>query len=98
MFSPKIIERVLESSADISIVVDVDWRGQYENRKDHPIDEAENVIFDANHEVTDIGKIMTKKYDVHGEFIGMINLLQEVQIFRKHFHAQNNFLEQTISA
>ena len=46
IFSPKIIERLLESSADISIVVDVDWRGRYENRNDHPIDEAENVFFD----------------------------------------------------
>ena len=87
IFSPKIIKRVLASSADISIVVDVDWRGQYENRKDHPIDEAENVIFDANHEVTDIGKIMTKRYDVHGEFIGMIKLSPRgAEIFKRHFH------------
>ena len=47
-------------------------RGSYTNRKDHPIDEAENVIFDANHAVIDIGKIMTNRGDVHGEFIGMM--------------------------
>ena len=76
-----------ESSADISIVVDVDWRGRYENRNDHPIDEAENVFFDANHAVVDIGKIMNDKDDVHGEFIGMMKFTPRgAEIFRKHFH------------
>ena len=86
-FFTKIIERLLESSADISIVVDVDWRGRYENRNDHPIDEAENVFFDANHAVVDIGKIMNDKDDVHGEFIGMMKFTPRgAEIFRKHFH------------
>ena len=38
IFSTQIVDRLLDSNADISIVVDVDWRGKYENRKDHPID------------------------------------------------------------
>jgi len=87
IFSPKIVERLLESTADISIVVDVDWRGNYRDRKSHPIEEAENVIFDANHSVTDIGKIMTNRGDVHGEFIGMMKLTPKgAEIFKKHFH------------
>lgn len=87
IFSPKIVERLLESTADISIVVDVDWRGRYVDRKDHPIDEAENVIFDANHSVIDIGKIMTSRNDVHGEFIGMMKLSQRgADIFKRHFN------------
>lgn len=87
IFSPKIVERLLESNADISIVVDVDWRGSYTNRKSHPIEEAENVIFDANHSVIDIGKIMTKRGDVHGEFIGMMKFTPRgAEIFKKHFH------------
>lgn len=87
VFSPKIVERLLESNADISIVVDVDWRGSYTNRKNHPIEEAENVIFDANHSVIDIGKIMTNRGDVHGEFIGMIKFTPKgADIFKRHFH------------
>jgi choline kinase/DNA-binding XRE family transcriptional regulator len=87
VFSPKIIQRVLESNADISIVVDVDWRGRYENRKDHPIAEAENVIVDANNAVVDIGKITTSPGDIYGEFIGMIKLSPRgADIFKRHFH------------
>lgn len=87
IFAPHIVERLLESSADISIVVDVDWKGSYEHRSHHPIEEAENVIFDANHSVVDIGKIATSPADVHGEFIGMLKLSPKgAEIFKKHFH------------
>jgi len=87
IFNSKIVDRLLESNADISIVVDVDWKGRYESRADHPIEEAENVIFDANHLVVDIGKIMTSSNDVHGEFIGMMKLTPRgAEIFKRHFH------------
>ena len=87
VFSPKIVERLLESNADISIVVDVDWRGRYENRKDHPIGEAENVIVDANNAVVDIGKVMASPDDVYGEFIGMMKFSPRgCEVFKRHFH------------
>ena len=87
IFSAAIVERLLGSSADISIVVDVDWRGRYLNRKDHPLEEAENAIFDANHELVDIGKIATSPRDVHGEFIGMMKFSPRgAEIFKRHFH------------
>jgi len=87
LFESSIVQRLLESNHDISIVVDIDWRGYYVDRKDHPIDEAENVIFDANNDVVKIGKIMTNKDDVHGEFIGMLKLSPRgAKILKQHFH------------
>jgi len=87
LFESYVVQRLLQSDHDISIVVDIDWRGYYEGRKDHPIEEAENVIFDANNNVVEIGKILTEKHDVHGEFIGMIRLTPKgANIFIKHFH------------
>lgn len=87
LFENHVVERLLTSEHDISIVVDIDWRGYYINRKDHPVDEAENVIFDANNNVVEIGKIHTQKHDVHGEFIGMMKFSPRgAEIFKKHFH------------
>jgi len=86
IFAPHVVERLLESTADISIVVDVDWKSSYAHRSEHPVEEAENVIFDANQCVQDIGKIFTGPGDVHGEFIGMIKLTPRgAEIFKKHF-------------
>ena len=87
LFDSSVVERTLDSDHDISVVVDIDWRGYYVGRKDHPISEAENVIFNSNNEVEKIGKINTGNEAVHGEFIGMIKLSNRgTEIFKEHFH------------
>ncbi len=87
LFDSSVVKRTLDSDHDISVVVDIDWRGYYVGRKDHPISEAENVIFNSNNEVEKIGKINTGNEEVHGEFIGMIKLSDRgTKIFKEHFH------------
>ena len=87
LFDPSVVQRTLDSDHDISVTVDIDWRGYYVGRKDHPISEAENVIFNSNNEVQKIGKINTGSEEVHGEFIGMIKLSNRgAEIFKEHFH------------
>jgi choline kinase/DNA-binding XRE family transcriptional regulator len=87
LFDSTVVKRALQSNHDISVVVDIDWRGYYVGRKDHPVSEAENVIFNSNNEVEKIGKINTGKEEVHGEFIGMIKLSNRgTEIFKEHFH------------
>jgi len=87
LFDANVVKRLLESDADISIVVDIDWHGYYENRKDHPAGEAEKVTFDANNKVIKIGKILTNKDEVYGEFIGMMKLSPRgSEIIKLHFN------------
>ena len=87
MFESNVVKRLLESDHDISVVVDIDWKGYYVDRKEHPLEEAENVIFNSNNEVIKIGKISTEKEEVRGDFIGMIKLMHRgADIFKKNFH------------
>ena len=87
LFEPFVVKRAMESDHDISVIVDVDWRDYYIDRKDHPLSEAENVIFNSNNEVVKIGKIASDKEEVHGEFIGMIKLNHRgCEIFKQNFH------------
>jgi len=87
LFDASVVQRTLDSNHDISVVVDIDWRGYYVGRKDHPISEAENVIFNSNNEVEKIGKINKGNEEVHGEFIGMIKLSDHgTKIFKENFH------------
>ena len=87
LFEPFVVKRALESDHDISVIVDIDWRDYYIDRKDHPLSEAENVIFNSNNEVVKIGKIASEKEEVHGEFIGMIKLNHRgCEIFKQNFH------------
>jgi L-glutamine-phosphate cytidylyltransferase len=87
LFEPFVVKRAMESNHDISVIVDVDWRDYYIGRKDHPLSEAENVIFNSNNEVVKIGKIASEKEEVHGEFIGMIKLNHRgCEILKQNFH------------
>ena len=92
LFEPFVVQRVLDSDHDISVVVDIDWRDYYIDRKEHPLTEAENVIFNSNNEVVKIGKIASEKEEVHGEFIGMIKLNHRgCEIFKQNFHRVKKF-------
>jgi L-glutamine-phosphate cytidylyltransferase len=87
LFEPFVIKRAMQSDHDISVIVDIDWRDYYIGRKDHPLSEAENVIFNSNNEVVKIGKISSDKEEVHGEFIGMIKLNHRgCEILKQNFH------------
>ncbi len=93
IFGKDVVRKLLKSGDDIAIIVDIDWAGYYEGRTEHPIEEAENVIFDANKNVVEIGKIVSNKETVNGEFIGMIKCSKRgTGIFREYFHkAKNEF-------
>ena len=99
LFEPFVVKRAMDSDHDISVLVDVDWREYYIDRKDHPLSEAENVIFDSNNKVVKIGKISSGKDEVHGEFIGMIKLNHRgCEIIKQNFsQIKKIILEQTLS-
>jgi len=94
LFGADVVKKLIESEEDIAIIVDIDWKRYYEGRTEHPIGEAEKVIFDADNNVVEIGKIVSKKRAVDGEFIGMLKCTKKgAKIFKKYFHkAKNEFL------
>jgi len=87
IFDEEVVRRLKENDGDIAIVVDIDWKGYYEERTEHPIEEAEKVIFDEDKNVVEIGKIVRKEEDVKGEFIGMVKCTKRgAEIFKDFFY------------
>lgn len=85
-YEESVVKKLLRSDKDIAIGVDIDWKDYYEGRKDHPIEEAENVIFDSDNRVIKIGKIGTAGVEVHGEFIGMMKMTSRgCAILKEHY-------------
>ena len=86
-YEAPVVQRLLRSDKDIAIGVDVNWKEYYLGRKDHPIEEAENVIFNGHNEVIKIGKIGAGKEEVHGEFIGMVKLTHRgCELLKRNYH------------
>ena len=84
LFRSSVVEKLLESKADISIVVDTGWKSRYKNRFQHPIEEAEKVSV-SNKKVVEIGKVINPN-EAYGEFIGLAKLTNTgAEILRKNY-------------
>ena len=89
IFDKEVVKKLMASSEEISIVVDINWKENYVGRRDHPIEEAENVIINEKGYVREIGKALEiKKNFISGEFIGMLKLISKgPDMLKKTYHA-----------
>ena len=93
-YEADVVKRLCESRHDIAIGVDIDWKDGYVGRNEHPINEAENVVFDSGHNVIKIGKIGAEGKDVDGEFIGMMKLTRYgCETLKQHYHKAKKLFE-----
>jgi choline kinase len=75
LYEKKVISKIMQARDDISLVADVQWKDTYVGRVDHPLSEAENVVFDSNYHATSIGKgLPLEQVNTLAEFIGMFKL------------------------
>jgi phosphoenolpyruvate phosphomutase len=85
LFTPAVVESVLASPADISLVVDTDWSERYRERTEHPPDDAEKVTVE-NGLVTRIHREIPPAV-AHGEYIGVAKFSAAgAAKLREHYH------------
>jgi len=91
LFTADIVGRMAESKDDLVLGVDTEWMHRYEDRTDHPPDDAEKVIANGPR-VTRIHRNI-QPADAHGEYIGVAKfsaagaarLREQYHRCRKHF-------------
>ncbi|MFX1322000.1 MAG: NTP transferase domain-containing protein [Promethearchaeota archaeon] len=69
LFSKEVVQKLLDSQHDFSLVVDTAWRDRYEGRTKHPTDEAELVLVEDG-KVIHLSKFFNPDI-AYGEFIGL---------------------------
>lgn len=85
LFKKSVLKRLVESKADISLVIDTDWHSQYENRYQHPIEEAVKVVVKDNR-IIKISKSINPN-EAYGEFIGMTKFSKfGSEILKENYH------------
>lgn len=70
LYGQEVVEKLLASRADISVVVDTKWKEAYKGRTEHPVSEAEKVLVEGDR-VIKIGKAPISADEAYGEFIGL---------------------------
>jgi len=90
VYTEEIVAKLLDSDADISAIVDVDWKEHYVGRNLHPVSEAELVKTNSSG-IVRIGKDEVSPKEAHGEFIGLARFSKTaVEKMKTIFHRENS--------
>ncbi len=85
LFTPGVVARVLESPADISLLIDTDWKARYAHRTQHPANDAEKIAA-RNGRITRIHRDIEESV-AHGEFTGMAKFSAAgAALLREYYH------------
>lgn len=87
IYQPNNLETLLQSEAEIALMVDKDWRQLWELRLDDPLSDAETLKLDDEGHVLELGK-KPKSYDeIQGQYTGLIKVRKDkVQDFIHFYH------------
>jgi choline kinase len=76
LYTPKIVQELVKSPHDMTLVCDTDWRARYVARTDHPEDDGEKIKRDGSTRVAAINRTMPSE-DAYGEYIGVARFSPE---------------------
>ena len=72
IYEPRVLEPLLASNKDISVVVDRQWRPYWESRFPDPLEDAESLRLDAGGRITEIGNAVTDIDSIEAQYIGLM--------------------------
>ena len=73
IYKKEVLEKLLKSNEDFSVVIDKKWKDLWEQRMENPIDDAETLkIMYGN--IVEIGKKPESYNEIAGQYIGLIKI------------------------
>jgi choline kinase len=72
VYEPRVLKALLDSSADVSVVVDRHWRALWERRFDEPLSDAETLRLDDRGDIIEIGEPPESFDQIEAQYIGLM--------------------------
>ena len=72
VYEPKVIESILASPHEVSVVVDRNWRAYWERRFADPLADAESLRLDERGRIVDIGNKVSDIDQIQAQYIGLM--------------------------
>ncbi len=72
IFESKVLQEIMNSKEDYSIIVDDSWEKYWRLRFDDPLNDAETLILDNENYITEIGQKPTNLEEIQSQYIGLI--------------------------
>jgi len=85
VFEEKILNKLIHSTHDFSIVIDKKWEKYWKIRFDNPLDDVESLKLDDDENITSIGRKITNINELEGQYIGLMkfqyNAVSKIKAF-----------------
>jgi choline kinase len=99
LYTPAVLKRLLNSSHDVAVAVDKDWRSYWERRHEDPLEDAESLVLDAEGRITSVGQPVDSMQEPEGQYVGLIAFSEVgLEQFREAYNNAQASAERTIGA
>jgi len=72
VYRPEVLRALLASTAEIGVVVDLDWQPYWERRFGDPLQDAESLRMTPDRTIRSIGQTVSRLEDVQAQYIGLV--------------------------
>ena len=72
VYSREILQTLLESTADIAVIIDKEWESYWRERNEDPLDDAETLKLRADGTIKEIGQSPQALDEIEGQYIGLM--------------------------
>ena len=72
VYSREILQTLLESTADIAVIIDKEWESYWRERNEDPLDDAETLKLRADGTIREIGQSPQALDEIEGQYIGLM--------------------------
>lgn len=86
VYSLKNLQSLIQSEADIAVVVDMEWESYWRARNENPLDDAETLKLSSDGGITEIGQRPKSLLEIEAQYIGLMKFSAKgMQILRQHY-------------
>jgi len=86
IYEKKVLEKLLSSTDDISVIIDENWMEYWKIRFENPLDDAESLVLDNDGNITSIGQKIDNVENIHGQYIGLMKFQNRGTELLKSFY------------
>lgn len=72
VYEKRVLQAIIDASADVSVIVDRQWRPYWEARFEDPLDDAESLRLDSDGNISEIGGVAGHIDEIEGQYIGLM--------------------------
>jgi len=91
VYSRKILQALLESTADISVTIDKEWEGYWRARNENPLNDAETLKLREDLTISEIGQKPKTLDEIEGQYMGLMKFSADgIKQIKEIFHTVLN--------